>query len=158
VPEAADRVLVDKVTGAIEALFHLESSRRIHQQHCAAAGVSVSRQGWLLLERIAERPDITPSELSALLDLDRAVVARLLRQLEDAELIDRQRADHDGRVSTVSLSPAGRAAHGRMRDVIWRHMREALGAWPDDDVKRLAALLARLLDDVRRRPYRPLDG
>ncbi len=93
-----------------------------------------------------------------MLDLDPAIVARLLRQLEDGGLVDRSRNQDDGRMTVVEATASGQEIFDRMREVIWRHMRRALSGWPAEDVSNLAALLDRLVEEVQRQPYPKLDG
>lgn len=147
----------DAVTAAIQTLFRLEGSRRIHQQLAAAAGVSISQQAYRLLGRVVESGPTSPGQLAVMLDLDPAIVARLLRQLEEGGLLERSRHLEDGRMTVVEATGAGQETFDRMREVIWRHMRRALSAWPSEDVTSLAVLLDRLVEDVQRHPYPPLD-
>jgi DNA-binding MarR family transcriptional regulator len=148
----------DGVTAAIQALFRLEGSRRIHQQLASAAGVSISQQGLRLLGRIVEGGPTSPGQLAALLDLDPAVVTRLLRQLEDAGWVSRSRSSEDGRMTVVDVTGPGADTFDRMREVIWRHMRRALSEWPPGEVEKLSSLLRRLVEDVQRQPYPSLTG
>lgn len=147
----------DEVTAAIQTLFRLGGSRRIHQQQSAAAGVSLSPQALRVLERTVEAGTTTPGQLAHRLDLDPAVVTRLLRQLEDSGLVTRARSADDGRVSTVEPTEEGQEAFGRVRDVIWDQVRRALASWPGEDLAALAGLLGRLVSDVQKEPYRPLE-
>lgn len=153
-PDATDAT--DAVTEAIQTLFRLGSSRRIHQQQAAAAGVAISPLALRVLEWALEAQSTTPGELAARLDLDPGAVTRLLRQLEDAGLVVRSRSSEDGRVSTVAATDAGRQAFGRFRDVIWDQVRRSLSEWQADDLAALADLLARLVHDVQEEPYRSL--
>lgn len=146
----------DRVTGAIATLFRLEGSRRLHRQQAAAAGVNLSQQGLRLLGRLLDTGPASPGQLAGRLELDPAVVARLLRQLEDSGLVSRQRSPTDGRVSTMHATGAGRDAFDRMRQVIWQHMRRVLASWPERDIESLAALLDRLVFDVQQIPYSAL--
>ena len=147
----------DEVTAAIQTLFRLGGSRRIHQQQIAAAGVSLSPQALRVLERTVEAGRTTPGQLAHRLDLDPAVVTRVLRQLEDSGLVTRSRSSEDGRVSTVEATAEGLDAFGRVRDVIWDQVRRALAGWPRPDVAALAELLGQLVRDVQKEPYRPLE-
>lgn len=147
----------DEVTAAIQTLFRLGGSRRIHQQQIAAAGVSLSPQALRVLERTVETGTTTPGQLAHRLDLDPAVVTRLLRQLEESGLVSRARSPEDGRVSTVEPTEQGLDAFGRVREVIWDQVRRALAGWPGEDVASLASLLGRLVADVQKEPYRPLE-
>lgn len=143
----------DRVTAAIQTLFRLGGSRRVHRQQTAAAGVAISQLSLRALERVMDNGQTTPGGLASMLDLDPAVVTRVLRQLEEAGLVTRGRSDEDGRVSTVEATAAGRAAFGRVRDVIWDQVRRALASWPQEDVETLAALLSRMVADVQLEPY-----
>lgn len=146
----------DEVTAAIQTLFRFGGSRRIHQQQIAAAGISLSPQALRVLERAVEEGPTTPGRLAHRLDLDPAVVTRLLRQLEDSGLVTRARSPEDGRVSTIEVTPEGTDAYGRVREVIWDQVRRALSGWPAEDVAGLAGLLGQLVADVQKEPYRPL--
>lgn len=146
----------DAVTAAIQTLFRLGGSRRIHQQQAQAAGVTISPLALRVLERTLQAGRTTPGRLAEQLDLDPGAVTRLLRQLETSGLVVRARSRQDGRVSTVEATDAGRDAFSRFREVIWDQVRRALAGWPPADVESLAGLLGRLVDDVQKEPYRPL--
>ena len=143
----------DRVTASIQSLFRLEGSRRLHQQLASAAGVAISQQAYRLLGRIVEGGPTSPGQLASMLELDPAVVTRLLRQLEEASWVSRHRSRDDRRMTVVAATPDGQETFERMREVIWRHMRRALSGWPADDVEKLSALLERLVLDVQRDPY-----
>ncbi|MDE3206242.1 MAG: MarR family transcriptional regulator [Acidobacteriota bacterium] len=146
----------DEVTAAIQTLFRLGASRRIHQQQIAAAGVSLSPQALRVLERAVQAGSTTPGQLADRLDLDPAVITRLLRQLEDSRLVTRTRSADDGRVTTVEATVEGHEAFDRVREVIWDQVRRALADWPEAEVTELASLLGRLVADVQKKPYLPL--
>lgn len=148
----------DRVTAAIQALFRLEGSRRLHQQLASAAGVSISQQGYRLLGRVVEGGPTSPGQLASMLELDPAVVTRLLRQLEEARWVSRHRSVEDGRMTVVEATAEGRETFERMREVIWRHMRRALSGWSHGEVAELSALLERLVEDVQREPYPSLSA
>jgi DNA-binding MarR family transcriptional regulator len=152
-----DQDPTDRVTAAIAVLFRLEGSRRLHRRLAEAAGVGLSQQGWRVLGRLIDEGPSTPGQLAALLELDPAVVTRLLRPLEDGGLVRRERSLADGRVSTVHATDAGQEAFSRMREVIWRHMRAVLEGWATADIDGLATLLERLVADVQRVPYASLE-
>jgi DNA-binding MarR family transcriptional regulator len=160
VPTAAARTAsdpTDRVTGAIETLFRLEGSRRIHRQQTEAAGVNLPQQALRVLGRLIDAGSTSPGQLATLMDLDPAVVARVVRQLEEVGFVTRRRSADDGRVSTLVATADGRAAFGRIREVIWRHMRTVLGTWDDADIEALGGLLDRLVADVQQVRYRRLD-
>ena len=148
----------DRVTAAIETLFRLEGSRRIFRQQTEAAGVNMTPQALRLLGRLIDVEPASPGQLASLMQLDPAVVARLLRQLEEGGFVLRRRSEEDGRVASLAATPDGRAAFGRVREVIWRQMRSVLESWDADDIDALAGLLDRLVADVQEVPYEALQA
>ena len=92
------------------------------------------------------------------MQLDPAVVARLLRQLEDSGFVVRRRSEEDGRVASLAATAEGRAAFGRVREVIWRQMRTVLDSWDPAAIDAFADLLDRLVADVQQVPYQTLQA
>jgi DNA-binding MarR family transcriptional regulator len=73
----------------------------------AACGIS-GAQVWML-ETIAEKPDITVSQVSQVLSVHISTASNLLDKLARAGLIERLRSEEDRRVVRLRLADAGRA-------------------------------------------------
>jgi DNA-binding MarR family transcriptional regulator len=156
VPPAAPPADLDGVERALESLFRLNASRKVHALRAAAAGVTLSAPGFVLLRRIQEDGPLSLGELARLADMDPAATGRQIRQLEHDGLVQRLPSPGDGRVTNVSVTPAGGEARRRISEVLDRHMEDVLDAWSPADRADLAQLLSRLADDLRSVHYRTL--
>jgi DNA-binding MarR family transcriptional regulator len=146
---------LDAIGRAIEMLLRLSASRRVQTEWTTAAGVPISQPGFTLLRRIQERGPLSLADLGRLTHMDAASVTRQVVQLERAGLVRRDRAEHDGRIALVSVTPEGAAARARISAVLDQHLADALARWPATDRRDLARLLGRLVDDLRATRYRP---
>ena len=110
------------------------------------------------------RSGVTPSQLSALSTLDRhgpmrladladhegiarSTITRLVRQLEDSELITRDADPEDGRCAIAALAPKGRDLLSDARGRAQAFLVERISALPDlttQQITDVAAVLERL--------------
>jgi DNA-binding MarR family transcriptional regulator/GNAT superfamily N-acetyltransferase len=67
-----------------------------------------------VLYEIAQRPDITPSEIAATLNLDLGYISRILRSFSRRRLITRKPSPTDGRQSLLSLTRSGEKAFAEL--------------------------------------------
>ncbi|WP_318370415.1 MarR family transcriptional regulator [Enterobacter sp.] len=72
---------------------------------------------YLVMLVLWERDDVTVSDIGERLYLDSATLTPLLKRLESAGLISRQRSRQDERQVVVTLSEAGRALQEKARDI-----------------------------------------
>ncbi len=145
---------LDTVQRALETLFRLNASRKVHARQAAAAGVVVSQPGVTLLRRIDDAGPSSLGELARLTHMDPAAAGRQVRQLEEEGLVRRSPSAADGRVTVVELTPRGRAVSRRITRVRDQHMADVLTQWSSRDRAELARLLARFVDDLRAERYR----
>lgn len=73
------------------------------------AELEVSRGMWAVLLAVGQEGYSKPSEIAEFVGIDRTAVSRLLRTLENRELVRRANAAHDGRAKAVTLTTRGRA-------------------------------------------------
>jgi DNA-binding MarR family transcriptional regulator len=142
---------------AVGRLLRLGASRKVHARQVAAAGVTISPPGHLLLQRIVEEGPLALGQLSARTEMDPGATSRQVRALEEEGLVERRTSAGDGRVSLVEATAEGRQVRRRMADVQSRHMADVLEGWEDRDRDELARLLTRFVDDLRSVQYRPAD-
>lgn len=147
---------LDAIERALEMLFRLNASRKVHARLSNAAGVVITQPGYVLLRRIHEDGPLSLGELAKLTDMDPAATGRQVRQLEGAGLVQRGPSSADGRVTFVRVTPRGREVRRRINEVMYRHMEDVLQAWSSTDRAALAKLLIRLVDDLRSVQYRSL--
>jgi DNA-binding MarR family transcriptional regulator len=144
----------DGVERALETLFRLNASRKVHARRAAAAGVVISQPGFVLLRRIQEDGPLSLGELARLTDMDPAATGRQIRQLEQDGLVERGPSSVDGRVTYVRVTPEGDDVRRRISEVLDQHMEDVLHEWSKADRADLARLLSRLVDDLRSAHYR----
>jgi DNA-binding MarR family transcriptional regulator len=145
-----------RIERAIETLFRLNASRKVHSRKAAAANVHVSQPGFVLLRRIQEDGPLSLGDLSRLTDMDPAAAGRQIRQLETDGLVDRRPSPTDGRVTVVRVTRRGARVRQRLADVGHAHMERVLDEWSPADRAALATLLGRLVDDLRTAHYETL--
>ncbi|MFC4530010.1 MarR family winged helix-turn-helix transcriptional regulator [Sphaerisporangium dianthi] len=96
-----------------------------------------------ILVRIDEAAPARPSDLAAYFGVGKATISRQLKVLEELGLVGRQPDPLDGRAQLLALTEEGQARLDRARVARQRRFYALLGAWPQDDVKLLADMLAR---------------
>ncbi len=138
---------------ALERLFRLSVNRRMHTRQSAAVGAVVTRAGYAVLRSVDEAGEITMGELARQCAMDPAAAGRQVRALEDDGLVQRGPDGADGRVTVVRLTDEGREVFRRLVEVRTDHMEHVLADWPSADRAELAALVDRLVTDLRRIPY-----
>jgi DNA-binding MarR family transcriptional regulator len=143
-----------KIERALEQLFRLNASRKVHTRRAAAAGVVISQPGFQLLRRIQEEDGIQIGELARLSEMDPAAAGRQVAQLEEDGMVTRKRATDDGRAVIVRVTPLGADVRRSLSQVAERHMSDVVSGWSANDRRRLAQLLPRLVDGMRNVAYR----
>ena len=92
---------------------------------------------------------ISQSEIGELLMVDKASLSRLVTRLEDAGLLVRTLDPHDRRVSRISATEQARKRWGEIMDEQRALWISKMRGWPNEDLRRLVALLGRLNEDLR---------
>ncbi|MBF6334064.1 MarR family winged helix-turn-helix transcriptional regulator [Nocardia transvalensis] len=133
---------------AITRISYVLTRARRHGLTIAAAGVDVDRANVPLLRVLADmgRP-LRLGELAGRLGVEAPHVTRMVQRLERTGLVMRVADPQDRRAQRVQLTPAGRDVDEAIRLVIRRDIRRALSAWPQEDLRLLAALNHRMVDD-----------
>lgn len=72
------------------------------------AYISISQSRFEILALIYQEIEISQSDLQKKVTLDKAAVARHLKQLEDNEIVSRRKKDGDNRMILVKLTDYGR--------------------------------------------------
>jgi DNA-binding MarR family transcriptional regulator len=139
---------------------------------CLHQLVSAARQDYRLREQatgasmavmrvataIAAQPGIGPSALAEVLRLDRSTVSNLLRDMQEAGLIRRQRLRTDRRSVSLGLTARGRALALRSGRPGTGLLSRAVACLKDDQVARLTLGLEPLLLALHGDPSPPSPG
>ena len=99
-----------------------------------------------------EQDGQTVGEIGEKLMLDNGTLSPLLKKMEQAGLVQRQRSREDERVVVVSLTEAGRALREKAKDV----PAKVAGCidLPPEKAQMLYALLYELLDNQKNKPLK----
>jgi DNA-binding MarR family transcriptional regulator len=129
----------------------LERELAVFVRRARAASGRMSRQvhpeldayAYGLLARLADQGPQRSIELAEHVGVGKATITRQLKPLETLGLISRLPDPDDGRAHLVQLTSEGRRRMAAVRAVRRERLRGRLAAWPAEDVRTLAALLAR---------------
>jgi len=125
------------------------TARRLRQQ----AGTDLTPSLSAALATVEVRGPLTPSELAQIEGVKRPTATKLVAKLAASGLVERAGDPADGRISLVSISPAGSTLLAKMRRRKNAYLARCLRDLPPDDVaalERAADVLERLLEDGRR--------
>ncbi len=128
----------DDVQSMVVALFTLTAGlERARRQKKAAGALS-------LLQVIAERDGIRPSEIADLQLVHPSLVTRQVRELEDAGYAQVTADPADGRSWLVTLTPAGQEETRRLQQVGLDRFALFVADWDPGEVRALTGLLDKL--------------
>ncbi|KUL40372.1 MarR family winged helix-turn-helix transcriptional regulator [Streptomyces regalis] len=158
-PVPTDIVPTDivEIEKCLTRVAYLAGRARQHEYLMAMAGLTLDRAAVAILRRLAETEPMRPGVLAGLLAVEASHVTRQVQQLERAGYVVRAADPHDRRAQRIELTDAGRAAVDRFRDASRVGMRMALADWSDEDLRRLAELFHRLVDDFVTHAEAPAD-
>ncbi|MEW1718312.1 MarR family transcriptional regulator [Streptomyces sp. NPDC093109] len=143
-PVSADVIEVERL---LTRIAYLAGGVRQHGQLAAVAGLQLDRAAVALLRHVADSEPLRPGELAARLSVEASHITRQLRRLEGGGYVIRVPDPDDRRARRVRLTAAGRDADARIREVSRRVIEVALSEWSPEDLRRIAGLFDRLVDD-----------
>lgn len=111
---------------------------------CGVSGAQV----WMLAT-IAQREDITVSQLSQALSVHVSTASNLLDKMARTGLIRRDRVESDRRLVRLSLTEAGREVLARAPAPFSGLLTDALERMPEDSLRRLDEALGELLQHMK---------
>ncbi|HLM03880.1 MAG TPA: MarR family transcriptional regulator [Blastococcus sp.] len=97
-----------------------------------------------LLALLEDAGPLRAGDVVARLGLDKSTVSRQVASLVDLGLVDRSPDPVDGRAQVLTPSAEGSARLARIRSARRARWEDDMSDWPEEDVARLAELLARL--------------
>ena len=130
------------VNAMVAALFTLTAGMdRARRQRKAAGTLS-------LLQLIADRGAIRPSQIADLQEVHPSLVTRQVRDLEDAGHVQVAADPADGRSCLVTLTPAGGGELKRLTRAGLDRFGLFVADWQPGDVRMLTALLDKLRNSI----------
>jgi DNA-binding MarR family transcriptional regulator len=107
-------------------------------------GLGTTLQAWRVLAALRDRDNQRVSELSDHTSIEISTLSRVLDGMQKQGLIARRRADDDGRVVTLHVTPAGRRLTDRIIPIAERYERIAIAGLSPSETATLKRLLRRL--------------
>ncbi|WP_203990473.1 MarR family winged helix-turn-helix transcriptional regulator [Sphaerisporangium rufum] len=141
-PDAADGEAIRMLEHQLGVL--LRRSRALSAEVGRAVHPELEPGAYGILVRVAEVAPARPSDLAAYFGVGKATMSRQVKGLEGLGLVEREPDPADGRAHLLSLTGEGRRRLDRARTARRRRFDGLLGTWPQDDVRLLAGMLARL--------------
>ncbi|MFF8974168.1 MarR family winged helix-turn-helix transcriptional regulator [Streptomyces sp. NPDC014995] len=146
-PAATASPEVIEIERALNRITYLSTRARRHDRLMALAGVPLDRAAVALLRQVADSEPLRPGELAQRLGVEASHVTRTVQQLQKSGHVTRVPDPDDGRAQRIRLTDAGRAAVDRIRDAGARGMQMALSEWSPEELRQLATLFHRMVDD-----------
>ncbi|MFJ2890108.1 MULTISPECIES: MarR family winged helix-turn-helix transcriptional regulator [unclassified Streptomyces] len=138
---------VAEIERVLTRVSYLAGRARQHERLMALAGLPLDRAAVAILRYIAESEPLRPGVLAVRMSVEASHVTRQLRQLEQLGHVIRIQDPDDGRAQRVQLTDSGLAAVDRIRDASRNGIEMALAHWSAEDLRQLAGLFHRLVDD-----------
>ncbi|HEX7114563.1 MAG TPA: MarR family transcriptional regulator [Steroidobacter sp.] len=115
----------------------------------AFADREINFMQWIVLMKLREGAELSASELCRALRHDTGAFTRLVDQLEERGLIERERSQTDRRVVRLSLTPAGRKLATGLLPVLVEHLNFALADFSKAEFQELCRLLNKLIGRLK---------
>lgn len=138
---------VAEIERALSRIAYLSGRARQHDRLAALADVPLDRAAVALLRQIEDSEPLRLGELADRLGVEASHVTRQVQQLQKVGYVTRVPDPDDGRAQRIQLTEAGRDAIGRIREVACRGMQRALAGWSPEELRQLAELFHRMVDD-----------
>ncbi|WP_406258561.1 MarR family transcriptional regulator [Streptomyces chartreusis] len=146
-PDSPASSEVVEIEHALTRITYLSTRARQHERLMALAGVPLDRAAVALLRQVADSEPLRPGELAARLGVEASHVTRTVQQLQRTGYVTRVPDPQDRRAQRIELTESGRRAIVRVRDAGARGMQLALADWTPEELRQLATLFHRMVDD-----------
>ncbi|MFF8595396.1 MarR family winged helix-turn-helix transcriptional regulator [Streptomyces sp. NPDC015220] len=138
---------VAEIERALTRITYLSTRARQHEKLMGLAGVPLDRAAVALLRQIADSEPQRPGELANRLGVEASHVTRTVQQLQKSGHVTRVPDPDDRRAQRIRLTETGRDAIARVREAGARGMEVALSGWSAEELRQLATLFHRMVDD-----------
>jgi len=114
------------------------------------AGYGLGRAHHRVIYFVARQPDITVSELLAILGITKQSLARVLSHLVAERFVEQRAGTHDRRQRLLRLTPQGAALEAMLTDLQCKRFAETYNAGGAESVAGFTQILRGLLDEPTR--------
>lgn len=117
-------------------------SRVIASVYSARFGLSIPE--WRVIATLGDRNEETARDLVERTAMDKVAVSRAVSSLVKKKLVRRNAVQHDGRITLLRLSPAGRKVYEEIGPLALNLEEEVLANLSEDDTQTLHRILDQL--------------
>jgi DNA-binding MarR family transcriptional regulator len=141
-----------KFDSAPAALINIASRAltRVNDQRLRPLGLTFAQMP--VLAALSKADALSQKELAVLARIEQSSMAQLLARMDRDGLIRRGPAQHDRRVSLISLTETGQAKLAQVRSALLETNDEALKGFTAEEVDLLLDLLRRLVANLEENP------
>jgi len=140
------------VESSIGYLIRRASNLMVSRVETVFAAHEITFVQWLVLAYLRDGMANTAAELCRQLCHDSGALTRLVDQLCERGLIERQRSLQDRRIVELSLTDSGLKAVEALTPLVVDCLNCALGDFTQEEVDTLARLLGKLIDGIAAAP------
>ena len=139
----------EKLLNLVEKEFTatLLRARQSLRERARSIHPDLQAPGYRILSFLIHNDAQQQGVLAEHLELDKATISRMVKQLETMGLITRTPDPADGRAQLVSITPSAREAWKVSGHTLRTRLHSRLSEWDEADVRRFADLLHRMNED-----------
>jgi DNA-binding MarR family transcriptional regulator len=147
--EAAVSADVDGALGDLQTHLNLifARTRTLWRESAAQIDPELQVSGYKLLTMIDRAGTANAHELAERLDMDKSVISRQVRMLEELSLIESRPDERDGRLRVLTATPTARAALIELRRQHGERLRTVVAELTPDEI-HAASKVFRLLSEI----------
>lgn len=138
--EGGEPVEYEKIA---DEMFHMVSKLRFGQQTRPLSNATHGEH--FALVYIYQRGCVQPGDLAQVMNASTAYVAKMLRGLEEREMIRRRPDDQDRRRTLITLTKAGESAAQKDMDFVRGHIIQMLETLGEEDAQHFLRILKKLI-------------
>lgn len=147
--EVAEENMAEAVKSAQQQIgTMLVRARKSIATRAAIIHPELKPMGFSAMMVLSHRGPVHQLTLAQVLDADKAVVSRILKQMEALELITRTPDPDDGRAMIVALTPAAHERFELAQEATRQKLFDRLSQWEVSEVRQFASVLARFNEDL----------
>lgn len=120
------------------------TARKVMTARAVAMHPDLQPMAFKVLMTLSRTGPVHQSALARMLKTDKAVLSRLLKQLDALGMTSRTVDPEDGRAMLVDMTPAARKRYAETQQDAMQLLVDGLSQWDAAEVRRLADLLLRL--------------
>jgi DNA-binding MarR family transcriptional regulator len=141
-----------RVEAALTRISRVSTGRGAARLRSERSGVFLSRPAIAILASLRTSGPVRLTELARLTDLEVPLISREVRELTAGGHVRRTPDPTDGRAGIVELTARGRRASEAYRAATDEIAAETFAGWSTADLRTLAAMLERVVQDAVRVP------